>query len=94
MIDLRTLWPWDRETVFASIEKIGRVIVAHESTKVGGFGGEVLAEIGENFWGKLKAAPMRLGRRGCRCRCLIRNRWRMFVVWEWTELPMPRGKSY
>jgi pyruvate/2-oxoglutarate/acetoin dehydrogenase E1 component len=61
VIDLRTLWPWDRETVFASIEKTGRVIVAHESTKVGGFGGEVLAEIAENFWGKLKAAPVRLG---------------------------------
>ncbi len=61
VIDLRTLWPWDRETVFASIEKTRRVVVAHESTRVGGFGGEVLAEIAEAFWGKLKSKPVRLG---------------------------------
>ena len=41
VIDLRTLWPWDRDTVFASIEKTKRVLVVHESTKVGGFGGEI-----------------------------------------------------
>jgi pyruvate/2-oxoglutarate/acetoin dehydrogenase E1 component len=61
VIDLRTLWPWDRECVFASIEKTGRVLVAHESTRVGGFGGELLAEIAEHFWGRLKAGPVRLG---------------------------------
>jgi pyruvate dehydrogenase E1 component beta subunit len=61
VIDLRTLWPWDRETVFASIEKTGRVVVAHESTRVGGFGGELLAEIAETFFGQLKARPTRLG---------------------------------
>ena len=61
VIDLRTLWPWDRETVFASIEKTSRVVVAHESTRVGGFGGELLAEIAEGFFGQLKARPTRLG---------------------------------
>ncbi len=61
VIDLRTLWPWDRDSVFASIEKTGRVLVAHESTRVGGFGGELLAEIAEAFWGRLKAKPQRLG---------------------------------
>ena len=61
VIDLRTLWPWDRDAVFASIEKTGRVIVAHESTRAGGFGGELLAEIAEAFYGKLKARPLRLG---------------------------------
>ena len=61
VIDLRTLWPWDRDTVFASIEKTGRVVVAHESTRVGGFGGELLAEIAEAFFGRLKARPTRLG---------------------------------
>jgi acetoin:2,6-dichlorophenolindophenol oxidoreductase subunit beta len=60
VIDLRTLWPWDRETVFASIAKTSRVIVAHESTRVGGFGGELLAEIAEAFFGRLKASPTRL----------------------------------
>ena len=61
VIDLRTLWPWDRDTVFASIEKTKRILVVHESSKVGGFGGELLAEISENFFGKLKSAPTRLG---------------------------------
>ena len=61
VIDLRTLWPWDRETVFTSIAKTGRVLVAHESTRVGGFGGELLAEIAEAFFGQLKARPTRLG---------------------------------
>ena len=60
VIDLRTLWPWDRAAVFASIEKTGRVLVAHESTRVGGFGGEFVAEIAEAFFGRLKAAPARL----------------------------------
>ena len=61
VIDLRTLWPWDRATVFASIEKTRRVLVAHESAKVGGFGGELLAEIAEHFFGKLLSAPTRIG---------------------------------
>jgi len=61
VIDLRTLWPWDRHTVFESIEKTGRVVVAHESTRVGGFGGELLADIAEAFFGRLKAKPTRLG---------------------------------
>jgi pyruvate/2-oxoglutarate/acetoin dehydrogenase E1 component len=61
VLDLRTLWPWDRDTVFASIEKTGRVLVAHESVRTGGFGGELLAEIAEAFFGKLKARPTRLG---------------------------------
>ena len=61
VIDLRTLWPWDRDCVFDSIEKTGRVLVAHESTRAGGFGGELIAEIAEAYYGKLKARPMRLG---------------------------------
>jgi pyruvate dehydrogenase E1 component beta subunit len=61
VIDLRTLWPWDRETVFKSIKKTGRILIAHESTRVGGFGGELLAEIAEVFWGQMKARPMRIG---------------------------------
>jgi pyruvate/2-oxoglutarate/acetoin dehydrogenase E1 component len=60
VIDLRTLWPWDRAAVHASIEKTGRVLVAHESTRVGGFGGELVAEIAEAFFGRLKAPPTRL----------------------------------
>ena len=60
VIDLRTLWPWDRDTVFHSIAKTGRVLVAHESTRVGGLGGELVAEIAQALFGQLKAAPARL----------------------------------
>lgn len=61
VIDLRTLWPWDRKMVLQSIQKTKRVLVAHESTEVGGFGGELLAEISQEFWGALKAPPKRIG---------------------------------
>jgi len=61
VIDLRTLWPWDRDTVFSSIQKTQRVLIAHESPRVGGFGGELLGDIAEAFWGQLKARPVRLG---------------------------------
>ena len=61
VIDLRTLWPWDRNTVFNSIQKTQRFLIAHESPRVGGFGGELLADIAEVFWSQLKARPVRLG---------------------------------
>lgn len=47
VIDLRTLWPWDRETVFASLGRTKRLLVVHEAVKVGGFGGEIAAEAAE-----------------------------------------------
>ncbi len=61
VIDLRTLWPWDKEAVFASVRKTGRLIVAHESVAVGGFGGEVAATVSEHLFGTLKAPVKRLG---------------------------------
>lgn len=47
VIDLRTLWPWDRETVFASLKRTKRLLVVHEAVKAGGFGGEIAAEAAE-----------------------------------------------
>jgi len=61
VIDLRTLWPWDRDAVIASVEKTGRLLVAHEAVRAGGFGGEVVAEIAECCWGSLRAPVRRLG---------------------------------
>ncbi|MEQ8396477.1 alpha-ketoacid dehydrogenase subunit beta [Thalassobaculum sp.] len=61
VIDLRTLWPWDRDAVFASVEKTGRLIVAHEAVQVGGFGAEVAATVGEHCFKALKAPVRRLG---------------------------------
>jgi pyruvate dehydrogenase E1 component beta subunit len=41
VIDLRTLWPWDREAVFGSVRRTGRLLIAQEAVLVGGFGAEV-----------------------------------------------------
>jgi pyruvate dehydrogenase E1 component beta subunit len=49
VIDLRTLWPWDRETVFASAAKTRRVLIAHEAVQVAGFGAEVAATVAEQL---------------------------------------------
>ena len=47
VIDLRTLWPWDRDCVLASVGRTGRLLVAHEAVGVGGFGAEVAATVAE-----------------------------------------------
>ena len=49
IIDLRTLWPWDRETVFASVKKTGRLLVVHEAVQAGGFGAEIAATVAEEL---------------------------------------------
>jgi len=61
VIDLRTLWPWDRETVFASVAKTRRLLVVHQAVRVGGFGGEIVAEAAEQLFDTLEAPPRRLG---------------------------------
>jgi len=61
VIDLRTLAPWDRDTVMASVQKTNRVILLHEASRTGGFGGEVAAEISEMAFGHLDAPPVRIG---------------------------------
>ena len=61
VIDLRTLWPWDREAVLASVRRTGRLVVAHEAVSVGGFGAEVAAVVSEALFGSLKAPVKRLG---------------------------------
>ena len=61
VIDLRTLSPWDRETVLASVRKTGRAVVAHEAVKQGGFGAEISATIAEEAFFSLKAPVARIG---------------------------------
>lgn len=48
LIDLRTLWPWDRDAVFESAARTGRVLIAHEAVQVGGFGAELAATLAEH----------------------------------------------
>jgi pyruvate dehydrogenase E1 component beta subunit len=47
LIDLRSLWPWDRATVLASCAKTGRLLVVHEAVQVAGFGAEIAASAAE-----------------------------------------------
>jgi pyruvate dehydrogenase E1 component beta subunit len=47
LIDLRTLWPWDRDGVCASAARTGRLLVVHEAVQAAGFGAEVAATVAE-----------------------------------------------
>jgi len=60
VIDLRSLWPWDEDTVAKSLAKTGRLVVCHEAVGVSGFGAEILATISERYFGLLKRPPIRV----------------------------------
>jgi 2-oxoisovalerate dehydrogenase E1 component len=51
LIDLRTIAPWDRETVLASVRKTGRCLIVHEDNLTAGFGAEIAGTLAqEAFW--------------------------------------------
>jgi pyruvate dehydrogenase E1 component beta subunit len=54
VIDLRTLWPWDRDAVLASAARTGRVLIAHEAVQVAGFGAEIAAVVAEHTDARVK----------------------------------------
>jgi pyruvate dehydrogenase E1 component beta subunit len=60
VLDLRTLWPLDIDTVVASVKKTGRVVVVHEAPRTCGFGGEIIALINEKAFLHLEAPPVRV----------------------------------
>ena len=60
VVDLRTLRPWDPETVMASVAKTGRAVVANEAPKMGGLGADVSAAISEEAFHYLKAPVQRV----------------------------------
>jgi 2-oxoisovalerate dehydrogenase E1 component beta subunit len=60
VIDLRTLVPFDEETVLASVRKTSRAVICHEDTKTGGFGGEIAARIAEKAFEHLDAPVRRM----------------------------------
>jgi 2-oxoisovalerate dehydrogenase E1 component len=61
VIDLRSLIPWDVETVVRSVAKTGRCLVLHEAPLTGGFGGEIAATVGRQAFEWLDAPVARLG---------------------------------
>ena len=60
IIDLRTLFPLDIDTIYKSIKKIGKVIVLHEDSLTNGFGAEISALISENCFEYLDAPIVRV----------------------------------
>ena len=61
VIDLNTLIPWDKELVFNSIKKTGKVLLLSEDTLINGFIGEISATISEEIFEYLDAPIIRVG---------------------------------
>ena len=60
LVDLRTIYPWDRPTIVDSVNKTGRAIVVHESMVNAGVGAEVAATIQEKCFLRLEAPVARV----------------------------------
>ncbi|AQS57799.1 alpha-ketoacid dehydrogenase subunit beta [Desulforamulus ferrireducens] len=60
IVDLRTLVPLDEEAILQSVTKTGRLVVLHEATRTGGFGGEIAAIVAEKAFSQLKAPIKRI----------------------------------
>ncbi|MBO8173041.1 MAG: alpha-ketoacid dehydrogenase subunit beta [Bacillaceae bacterium] len=60
VIDLRTLYPFDRETIRQSVEKTGRVVIVHEAHRTGGVGAELISFINDEALFYLKAPIARI----------------------------------
>ena len=63
VLDLRTLVPWDKEAVLASVRKTNRLITVHETWRRGGWGAEVAAVVQEEAFDSLDAPVGRIGAR-------------------------------
>lgn len=61
VIDLRTISPLDKETIFQSVEKTSRLVVAHEAVKAFGVGAEIAAMVAEEMIDCLDAPILRVG---------------------------------
>ncbi|PWN52902.1 thiamine diphosphate-binding protein [Violaceomyces palustris] len=61
LIDLRTILPWDRETITKSVSKTGRCVIVHEAPVTGGVGAEISAHLQNTCFLKLEAPVNRIG---------------------------------
>ena len=60
VIDLRSIWPLDLETIVASVKKTGRCVVVHEATRTSGFGAELVSLVQEHCFYHLEAPVERV----------------------------------
>jgi len=60
VIDLRTLMPWDRETVLDSVRRTRRCLIVHEDLRTGGFGAEIAAVVADEAFLDLDAPVARV----------------------------------
>lgn len=60
VIDLRTILPWDRDTIVRSVKKTGRLMVVHEAGKIGGVGSEIASVVTEECFLHLQAPVKRV----------------------------------
>jgi acetoin:2,6-dichlorophenolindophenol oxidoreductase subunit beta len=61
VVDLRSLQPWDEETVFRSVARTHRVVIVHEAVRSFGIGAEIAAKIAEDAFDELDAPVVRVG---------------------------------
>ncbi len=61
VIDLLSISPWDKETVFDSVAKTHRLVIAHEAVKNFGVGAEISATVAEEIMDELDAPILRVG---------------------------------
>lgn len=61
VIDLRTISPLDKETIYSSVKKTSRLVIAHEAVKNGGVGSEIAALVAEEMLDYLNAPIVRIG---------------------------------
>mgnify|MGYP006319897001 CR=1 FL=1 len=60
IIDLQTIMPWDKKAIVKSVQKTGRLIIAHEAPKTAGFAAEIAAQIQEECIYNLKSPILRV----------------------------------
>ena len=60
LIDLRSILPWDMETIVESVNRTGRLVIVHEAGMTGGVGGEIASEIQKRCFLKLNAPVRRV----------------------------------
>jgi pyruvate dehydrogenase E1 component beta subunit len=65
VVDLRSILPYDKEAILASVAKTGRAVILHEATQTGGFGGEIAALIADEGFDSLNAPVKRVTAPDC-----------------------------